>query len=111
MAPKFPVQSTRNPRPHPPDSELKFGRVFTDHMFLLDYEEGAGWKNPRFAPFGDLSISPAAAGVHYGQALFDGLKAFRGERRQDPHLPARPPRRPHGRPAPSGCACRRSTSS
>jgi branched-chain amino acid aminotransferase len=79
MAAMFPVQRTRNPQPHPPDGELKFGRVFTDHMFLLEYEEGAGWKNPRFAPFSDLSVSPAAAGVHYGQALFDGLKAFRGD--------------------------------
>jgi branched-chain amino acid aminotransferase len=78
MPATFPVQRTRTPRPHPPDSELKFGRVFTDHMFLLEWEEGAGWKNPRFAPFADLSISPAAAGVHYGQAIFDGLKAFRG---------------------------------
>jgi branched-chain amino acid aminotransferase len=78
MPATFPVQRTRSPRPHPPESELKFGRYFTDHMFLLDWEESSGWKNPRIAPFGDLQISPAAAGVHYGQALFDGLKAFRG---------------------------------
>jgi branched-chain amino acid aminotransferase len=78
MPATFPVQQTRTPRPHPPDSELKFGRFFTDHMFLLEWEEGAGWKNPRFVPYGDLTVSPAAAGIHYGQALFDGLKAFRG---------------------------------
>ena len=78
MPATFPVQRTRTPRPHPPDSELKFGRVFTDHMFLLDWEEDGGWKNPRFAPFADLQISPAAAGVHYAQSLFDGLKAFKG---------------------------------
>jgi branched-chain amino acid aminotransferase len=79
MAATFPVQRTGTPRPHPPDSELKFGRFFTDHMFLLEWAEGGGWKNPRFVPFGDLSFSPGAAGIHYGQALFDGLKAFRGQ--------------------------------
>jgi branched-chain amino acid aminotransferase len=78
MPPTFPVQRTRTPRPHPPDGELKFGRFFSDHMFLLEWEEGGGWKNPRFAPFGDLAVSPGAAGIHYGQSLFDGLKAFRG---------------------------------
>src|SRR5205814_8614055 len=63
---------------HPPDADLKFGRVFTDHMFLLDYHEGAGWQNPRIAPFGPIALSPAAAALHYAETLFDGLKAFRG---------------------------------
>src|SRR5687768_4322359 len=79
MSVSIPVQRTSSPRPRPADAELKFGRYFTDHMFLLDFEEGAGWKNPRLVPFGDLRLSPAAAGLHYGQALFDGLKAFAGE--------------------------------
>ena len=79
MPATIPVQRTRAPRPHPPDGELKFGRFFTDHMFLLDWEDGGGWKNPRIVPFGDLAVSPGAAGIHYGQALFDGLKAFRGQ--------------------------------
>ena len=73
------VDRTPNPQPHPPESELKFGRYFTDHMLLLDWEEKTGWKNPRIVPYGPLSISPAAAGVHYGQSMFDGLKAFRGD--------------------------------
>lgn len=72
------IDRTPSPRPHPPDSELKFGRVFTDHMLLVDYEEGVGWKNARVVPFGPLPFSPAAAGLHYGQSMFDGLKAFRG---------------------------------
>jgi branched-chain amino acid aminotransferase len=72
------IERTANPRPQPPDAELKFGRVFTDHMFLCDWEEGRGWLNPRIVPYGPLSLSPAAAGLHYGQAMFDGLKAFRG---------------------------------
>jgi branched-chain amino acid aminotransferase len=77
-APSFRIERTSTPRPHAPDSELKFGRLFTDHMVLVDWEEGAGWKDPRVVPFGPLSLSPAAAGIHYGQSMFDGLKAFRG---------------------------------
>jgi branched-chain amino acid aminotransferase len=73
------LERTKQPRPHPPESELKFGRVFTDHMFLADWEEGMGWTSPRIVPFGPLSFSPAAAGLHYGQSMFDGLKAFRGD--------------------------------
>jgi branched-chain amino acid aminotransferase len=73
------LERTKQPRPRPPESELRFGRYFTDHMFLLDWEEGAGWKNARIVPYGPLSLSPAAAGIHYGQSMFDGLKAFRGD--------------------------------
>ena len=79
MSAAFAIERTRTPSPHPPDSELKFGRVFTDHMFLCDFAEGSGWQNPRIVPYGPLALSPAAAGIHYGQSLFDGLKAFRGE--------------------------------
>ena len=75
----FAIERTSAPRPRPPESELKFGRVFTDHMFLADYQDGAGWQNGRFVPFAPLALSPAAAGLHYGQSLFDGLKAFRGD--------------------------------
>jgi branched-chain amino acid aminotransferase len=78
MSPRITLERTSRPQTRPPDSELKFGRVFTDHMFLLDYKDGAGWKNPRIVPFGPLSFSPAAAGLHYGQTMFDGLKALRG---------------------------------
>ena len=78
----IPIERTKQPRARVAEGELKFGRVFTDHMFLADWEGGerlpAAWKNPRLAPFGPPSLSPAAAGLHYGQSLFDGLKAFRG---------------------------------
>jgi branched-chain amino acid aminotransferase len=79
----IPIERTQQPRARVAEGELKFGRVFTDHMFLADWEGGDGaaggsWKNPRLVPFGPLSLSPAAAGLHYGQSLFDGLKAFRG---------------------------------
>jgi branched-chain amino acid aminotransferase len=78
MAARITFERTTTPKSHPPDGDLKFGRVFTDHMFLLDYREGTGWHNPRIVPFGPLAISPAAAALHYAETLFDGLKAFRG---------------------------------
>jgi branched-chain amino acid aminotransferase len=78
MGARISFERTTTPKSHPPDGDLKFGRVFTDHMFLLDYREGAGWQNPRIVPFGPLAISPAAAALHYAETLFDGLKAFRG---------------------------------
>ncbi|HEY0707084.1 MAG TPA: branched-chain amino acid aminotransferase [Polyangia bacterium] len=78
MSREFPVERTRTPGTPPPAEDLKFGRVFTDHMFLCDWQEGTGWHNGRIVPFGPLSFSPAAAGLHYGQSMFDGLKAFRG---------------------------------
>jgi branched-chain amino acid aminotransferase len=65
-------------KPKPKDSELGFGQIFTDHMFLADFEEEKGWYDPRIAPYGPLPLDPAAAVLHYAQAIFDGLKAFRG---------------------------------
>jgi branched-chain amino acid aminotransferase len=75
-----PIRITRATalRPHPKDSELGFGTVFTDHMFVMDYREGKGWYDPRIEPYGPFSLDPAAAVLHYAQAVFDGLKAFRG---------------------------------
>lgn len=69
---------SENRKPRPKDTELVFGRVFTDHMALIDYEDGRGWIDPRIVPYGPLSLDPAAAVLHYGQELFDGMKAFRG---------------------------------
>ena len=69
---------SENRKPRPKDTELVFGRVFTDHMALIDYEDGRGWIDPRVVPYGPLSLDPAAAVLHYGQELFDGMKAFRG---------------------------------
>ncbi|MEH0020686.1 MAG: branched-chain amino acid aminotransferase [Desulfobacter sp.] len=61
----------------PKDEDLGFGTVFTDHMFVMDYEEGKGWTNARIEPFADFSMSPAAMVFHYGQAIFEGLKAYK----------------------------------
>jgi branched-chain amino acid aminotransferase len=65
-------------KPKPKDSELSFGTIFTDHMFVADFQEEKGWYDPRVEPYGPLSLDPAAAVLHYAQAIFDGLKAFRG---------------------------------
>jgi len=56
---------------------LGFGKVFTDHMFVMDYERGKGWSNARIVPFENLSLHPAATVFHYGAEIFEGLKAYR----------------------------------
>lgn len=77
------ITITRNPNPKakPADeSKLGFGRIFTDHMLLMDYDEGQGWHDLRIVPYGDFSLSPAAMVFHYAQEVFEGMKAYR---RQD----------------------------
>ncbi|MEI6102184.1 MAG: branched chain amino acid aminotransferase, partial [Eubacteriales bacterium] len=58
------------------ESKLGFGKIFTDHMFLYNYTAGKGWHDARIVPYGDFSISPASTVLHYGQEVFDGLKAY-----------------------------------
>ena len=65
-------------KPKPKDSDLGFGTLFTDHMFVADFQEEKGWYDPRVEPYGPIPLDPAAAVLHYAQAIFDGLKAFRG---------------------------------
>ncbi len=73
------VNPTKELKPKPEDeSKLGFGDIVTDHMFLMDYEAGKGWFDPRIVPYGKLSIDPAAMALHYGQEIFEGLKAYRG---------------------------------
>ena len=57
-------------------TNLPFGKVFTDHMFVADYEDGE-WKNFQLVPYGDMSFSPAMSVLHYGQAFFEGLKVYK----------------------------------
>lgn len=61
----------------PPENELGFGRVFTDHMFVMEYEAGKGWQNARIVPFENISLHPASTVLHYGAEIFEGLKAYR----------------------------------
>ncbi len=61
-----------------PDSDnLGFGRHFTDHMFVMTYDEGQGWHNPQIKKYEELSVDPATVVLHYGQEMFEGLKAYR----------------------------------
>lgn len=55
-------------------NNLPFGRIFSDHMFVCDYENGA-WQDPQIIPFQDFSMHPASMVLHYGQAIFEGMKA------------------------------------
>jgi branched-chain amino acid aminotransferase len=59
------------------ESALGFGAIFTDHMFIMEYEKGKGWFNPRIQPYQNLSLDPASVVLHYGQEIFEGLKAYR----------------------------------
>ncbi len=65
-------------RPKPADeSKLIFGKTFSDHMFLMNYAAGKGWTDPRVVPYQAMSMDPAAMVLHYGQGIFEGLKAYR----------------------------------
>lgn len=71
------VTVTSNPKKMPADVGGSFGDYFTDHMFIMDYEEGRGWHDHRIVPFADISLHPSASAIQYGQSLFDGYKAYR----------------------------------
>ncbi|MBQ7810276.1 MAG: branched chain amino acid aminotransferase, partial [Clostridia bacterium] len=72
------ITRTQTPKEKPDQSKLGFGKIFTDHMFIMDYTEGKGWHDPRIEPYHNLSLSPASMVFHYGQEMFEGLKAYRG---------------------------------
>ena len=75
---KITIELNPNPKPKPQDeSKLGFGHIFTDHMFIMDYNRDKGWHSPRIVPFGPLSLSPATMCLHYGQEVFEGMKAYR----------------------------------
>ena len=67
-----------SPKPRPSDeSQLGFGKQFTDRMLVMDYTAGKGWHSARIQPYGPFSLDPACAVLHYAQEIFEGLKAFR----------------------------------
>lgn len=72
------IELTKNPKAKPTDeSNLGFGKIFTDHMFIMDYTTGKGWHDARIVPYGNIEFSPAAMCLHYGQEVFEGMKAYR----------------------------------
>lgn len=74
------IERTKTPKQKPADqSKLGFGNYYTDHMFLMNYDEGEGWHNPRIVPYAPIALDPAAMCLHYGQEVFEGMKAYRAE--------------------------------
>ena len=74
------ITKTTSPKQKPaPGQPLGFGKIFTDHMFVMDSPEGKGWHDARIVPYGNLSLAPSAMVFHYGQEMFEGLKAYKGE--------------------------------
>lgn len=72
------IQITENKKPKPiDDSLLGFGKCFTDHMFIMDYNESEGWNSPRIIPYGPISLEPSSSVFHYGQEVFEGMKAYK----------------------------------
>ncbi len=75
------ITRTDSPKAKPAKGEkLGFGHIFTDHMFMMNYTEGKGWHDARIVPFQRISLSPAAMVYHYGQEMFEGLKAYKDEK-------------------------------
>jgi len=70
------ITKTTSPKVKPTEN-LGFGKLFTDHMFIMDYTVGKGWYDARIVPFGNMSLHPAATVFHYGAEIFEGLKAYR----------------------------------
>ncbi|WP_017814812.1 branched-chain amino acid aminotransferase [Paenibacillus shenyangensis] len=70
------IEKTTSPKAKPVTEGLVFGSKFTDHMFILDYDHGQGWHDPRIVPYQNISMDPAAKVFHYGQTIFEGLKAY-----------------------------------
>ncbi|MBQ8503716.1 MAG: branched-chain amino acid aminotransferase [Clostridia bacterium] len=74
------ITKTTAPKAKPAKGDkLGFGHIFTDHMFMMNYTEGKGWHDARIVPYGNISLDPSAMVFHYGQEMFEGLKAYRGE--------------------------------
>jgi branched-chain amino acid aminotransferase len=78
MALELRITKTPAARPRPRDEELGFGKYFTDHMLTIEWSTQHGWHDAQVVPYGPLPLDPAASVLHYGQAMFEGIKAFRG---------------------------------
>ncbi|MDL2328537.1 branched-chain amino acid aminotransferase [Desulfosarcina sp. OttesenSCG-928-A07] len=74
------IQKTTQPKPKPDEHNLGFGRIFTDHMLNIDYSPEKGWHNPRVEPYGPFSLDPSTMVLHYGQGVFEGMKAYRTQK-------------------------------
>ena len=72
------ITKTTTPKQKPQDqSKLGFGNYYTDHMFIMNYDDGEGWHDARIVPYAPIPLDPAAMCLHYGQEVFEGMKAYR----------------------------------
>lgn len=74
---KIRFSKTESLKVKPDQKNLGFGRYFSDYMFVMNYDEGQGWHDPRIVPYGPFQIEPSAMVLHYAQEVFEGLKAYR----------------------------------
>ena len=74
------ITLSKTKKEKPQADQLEFGKVFTDHMFIMDYMQGQGWHNPRIVPYQPITLEPSAMIFHYGQTVFEGLKAYATEK-------------------------------
>lgn len=70
------VQLATNKKDKPAAEQLGFGKIFTDHMLVMDYTEGQGWHDARIIPYQPITLDPSAMIFHYAQTVFEGLKAY-----------------------------------
>src|SRR5690625_2509929 len=73
------IEFTKTKKEKPNSDELPFGKVFTDHMFVMDYSEKNGWHDARITPYELITLDPATVVFHYGQMVFEGMKAYKGK--------------------------------
>ena len=73
------ITLNKNLKPKPDENTLVFGQTFTNHMFVMDYNEENGWHNAQILPYGNIQLDPASMILHYGQEVFEGMKAYRSE--------------------------------
>ncbi|MFS0635468.1 branched-chain amino acid aminotransferase [Mesobacillus foraminis] len=73
---KIEINLSSSRKQKPSFDSLEFGKNFTDHMFIVDYTRGIGWHDPRIVPYQPLTLDPACMVFHYGQTVFEGLKAY-----------------------------------
>lgn len=79
------VETTSSSRIHEVDFDnIQFGRIFSDHQYIVDFD-GENWVNPRVVPYGKVAMSPAISAIHYGQSIFEGMKAYK-DREGNPQL-------------------------
>lgn len=76
---KLEIRLAERKKEKPPGDKLGFGQYYTDHMLIVEYDEGKGWHSPRIEPYHNIELDPAAKVFHYGQTVFEGLKAYRTE--------------------------------